>query len=90
MISDTAPVDQKTQKIDPRADWERKVAKGCRPTGWGQGPGGPQGAAPKYAHASKEGRGAAERKKKQERKKGYVEQGYKRDLNTLVARGPAN
>ena len=51
---------------------------------------GPQGTAPKYTHATKEEKGPAERKKKQERKKGQVERGDKRDLNTLEARGPAN
>ena len=54
-----------------------------------RGPGS-QGAAPTYAHATKEEKGPAERKKKQERKKGQVERGDKRDLNTLEARGPAN
>ena len=46
--------------------------------------------APNYMHATKEEKGPAERKKKQERKKGQVERGNRRDLNTLEARFPAN
>ncbi len=56
-------------------------------------------APPTYAHATKEGKGPAERKKKQKRKRGYEElrerkRGYKelkRDLSTpKEARGLAN
>ena len=50
----------------------------------------PPGGGPKYAHASKERRGAAERKKNQERKSQESGKRHKRDLNTQAARGPAN
>ena len=50
----------------------------------------PPGGGPKYTHASKERRGAAERKKNQERKSQESGKRYKRDLNTQAARGPAN
>ena len=50
----------------------------------------PPGGGPQYAHASKERRGAAERKKNQERKSQEGGKRYKRNLNTQAARGPAN
>ena len=67
----------------------RKWTKG-RSSGGGLSEAAAPGGGPKYAHASKERRGAAERKKNQERKSQESGKRYKRDLNTQAARGPAN
>ena len=78
----------KIVKMSPRWDFDPKRAPRVEPGWWIFCR--PPESGPKYTHASKERRGAAERKKKQQRKKGYAERGNKRDLNTQAARGPAN
>ena len=75
----------KIEKMNPRCDFELKRVERVLLDGSIYGS---QGSGSRYTHASKERRGAAERKKKQERKKGYVGKRLKEGSEHASGRRP--
>ena len=76
-------------KIGPRCDFEPKRDQRLEPGAWTFGSRGPQGRPQVHARVKRK-KGAAERKKYQERTSKACGKKVQRDLNTPVARGLAN